>query len=64
MSPLPHAFTSVTQDDIQQTNGLGKSFNGIAAEHGVRLGIRRGSIHARIGPNDAGKTTRHNTPGL
>ena len=42
---------------ILEAHGLRKSFDGLVAVDGVSLSIRRGSIHALIGPNDAGKTT-------
>jgi len=42
---------------VLEAHGLRKRFDGIAAVDGVSLSVRRGSIHALIGPNDAGKTT-------
>ena len=37
-------------DDILVTERLGKSFGGFAAVSDVNLKVRRGSIHALIGP--------------
>jgi branched-chain amino acid transport system ATP-binding protein len=45
---------------ILQTEGLTKEFRGFVAVKGVRLSVRRGTIHALIGPNGAGKTTCFN----
>jgi branched-chain amino acid transport system ATP-binding protein len=42
---------------ILETRGLTKEFKGFVAVNGVDLKIQRGTIHALIGPNDAGKTT-------
>lgn len=40
-----------------RTEGLSRSFGGLAAVSGVSLECRSGSVHALIGPNGAGKTT-------
>ena len=48
------------RDYILETEGLTKEFLGFVAVNGVRLRVRRGSIHALIGPNGAGKTTCFN----
>ncbi|HEX4767215.1 MAG TPA: ABC transporter ATP-binding protein [Lichenihabitans sp.] len=50
----------MAEDIILSTEGLAKSFRGVAAVDGVDLNVRRGSIHALIGPNGAGKTTCFN----
>src|SRR3954453_3013640 len=47
-------------DNILETEDLTKEFAGFVAVNGVRLKVRRGSIHALIGPNGAGKTTCFN----
>jgi branched-chain amino acid transport system ATP-binding protein len=40
--------------------GLGKSFGGLRALHGIDLQLQSGERHAIIGPNGAGKTTLFN----
>jgi branched-chain amino acid transport system ATP-binding protein len=40
--------------------GLGKSFGGLQALHGIDLELQPGERHAIIGPNGAGKTTLFN----
>ena len=40
--------------------GLGKSFGGLRAVHGVDLTVHAGDRHAIIGPNGAGKSTLFN----
>lgn len=47
-------------DLILETRGLTKEFRGFTAVQGLDLKIRRGTIHALIGPSGAGKTTVFN----
>jgi len=42
---------------ILQIQGLAKYFGGLKAVDGVDMDVRRGAIHALIGPNGSGKTT-------
>jgi branched-chain amino acid transport system ATP-binding protein len=44
-------------DLILETQGLTKEFSGFTAVQAVDLKVRRGTIHALIGQNGAGKTT-------
>ncbi len=50
----------MNKDIILETEDLTKEFAGFVAVSGVKLQVRRGSIHALIGPNGAGKTTCFN----
>src|SRR5437016_13479938 len=47
-------------DLILETEGLTKEFRGFLAVKDVSLRVRRGTIHALIGPNGAGQTTCFN----
>jgi branched-chain amino acid transport system ATP-binding protein len=49
---------------ILETHGLTKEFAGFFAVRDVALKVRRGSIHALIGPNGRSKTSgnRPNVP--
>jgi branched-chain amino acid transport system ATP-binding protein len=51
---------AMADDIILSTEGLTKEFRGFVAVHDVRLTVRRGTIHALIGANGAGKTTCFN----
>jgi branched-chain amino acid transport system ATP-binding protein len=44
-------------DEILRIEGVSKSFGGIQALSDVNIAIKRGTIHAAIGPNGSGKTT-------
>jgi branched-chain amino acid transport system permease protein len=44
-------------ETLLAVNGLAKHFGGLKAVDGVDMQIRRGEIHALIGPNGSGKTT-------
>ena len=50
----------MSEDIILETEDLTKEFAGFVAVSGVKLRVRRGTIHALIGPNGAGKTTCFN----
>ena len=45
---------------VLETHVLTKEFKGFVAVDKVNLRVRRGSIHALIGPHGAGKTTCFN----
>ncbi len=47
-------------EHILETRGLTKRFKGFVAVNDVNLRIKRGTIHAMIGPNVSGKTTVFN----
>ena len=42
---------------VLEVAGLSKYFGGLKAVDGVDIAVRRGSVHALIGPNGSGKTT-------
>jgi branched-chain amino acid transport system permease protein len=50
--------TAEPSDDVAlEVQGLAKHFGGLRALDGVDLAVRRGTVHALIGPNGSGKTT-------
>jgi len=50
----------MSDDTILETEDLTKEFAGFTAIGGVSLRVKRGTIHALIGPNGTGKTTCFN----
>jgi branched-chain amino acid transport system permease protein len=51
---------SVGGDIVLEVKGLSKYFGGLKAVDGVDISVRRGGVHALIGPNGSGKTTTLN----
>ncbi|WP_426435056.1 ABC transporter permease subunit [Bradyrhizobium genosp. P] len=47
-------------DIVLDVTGLSKHFGGLKAVDGVDIAVRRGGVHALIGPNGSGKTTTLN----
>jgi branched-chain amino acid transport system permease protein len=47
-------------DIVLEVKGLSKYFGGLKAVDGVDINVRRGGVHALIGPNGSGKTTTLN----
>lgn len=47
-------------DFVLEVTGLAKYFGGLKAVDGVDISVRRGGVHALIGPNGSGKTTTLN----
>jgi branched-chain amino acid transport system permease protein len=47
-------------ETVMEVRGLSKHFGGLKAVDGVDLTIKRGGVHALIGPNGSGKTTTLN----
>jgi branched-chain amino acid transport system permease protein len=45
---------------VLEVSGLSKHFGGLKAVDNVDISVRRGSVHALIGPNGSGKTTTLN----
>ncbi len=47
-------------DIVLEVTGLAKYFGGLKAVDGVDIAVKRGGVHALIGPNGSGKTTTLN----
>jgi branched-chain amino acid transport system permease protein len=59
-APLQLKPATVGGDMVLQVTGLSKYFGGLKAVDGVDIAVRRGGVHALIGPNGSGKTTTLN----
>ncbi len=60
-APALHLAPAITGGDIVlSVQGLSKHFGGLKAVDDVDIEVRRGSVHALIGPNGSGKTTTLN----
>jgi branched-chain amino acid transport system permease protein len=57
---LQLAPASVGGDIVLSVRGLSKHFGGLRAVDNVDIDVRRGGVHALIGPNGSGKTTTLN----
>jgi branched-chain amino acid transport system permease protein len=55
--PLLAVRGEATDELVLAIQGLAKHFGGLKALDGVDLAVRRGTVHALIGPNGSGKTT-------
>ena len=51
---------AVSGDMVLEVSGLSKHFGGLKAVDEVDIAVRRGGVHALIGPNGSGKTTTLN----
>ena len=51
---------TVGGDIVLEVTGLSKHFGGLKAVDGVDIAVRRGGVHALIGPNGSGNTTTLN----
>jgi branched-chain amino acid transport system permease protein len=58
--PLQLAPGKVGGDIVLEVKGLAKYFGGLKAVDNVDIAVRRGGVHALIGPNGSGKTTTLN----
>jgi branched-chain amino acid transport system permease protein len=56
----PGAAAASASEPALQVDGLAKHFGGVKAVDGVSFTVRRGTVHALIGPNGSGKTTTLN----
>ncbi|HEY9212674.1 MAG TPA: branched-chain amino acid ABC transporter ATP-binding protein/permease [Ancylobacter sp.] len=59
VAPLPLLGRSsvVSEEVVLDVKDLAKHFGGLKALDGVDMQVRKGSVHALIGPNGSGKTT-------
>ncbi|MFC0388444.1 branched-chain amino acid ABC transporter ATP-binding protein/permease [Muricoccus vinaceus] len=55
--PLLSQTGTASSEAALAITGLAKHFGGLKALDGVDLSVRRGAVHALIGPNGSGKTT-------
>ena len=55
--PLLDRSGAASDDHVLVVDKLAKHFGGLKAVDEVSLAVRRGSVHALIGPNGSGKTT-------
>jgi branched-chain amino acid transport system permease protein len=55
--PLLSQADRLAGESVLEVDGLAKYFGGLKALDGVSFVVRRGSVHALIGPNGSGKTT-------
>lgn len=58
--PLQLSPAKTGGDMVLQVTGLAKHFGGLKAVDEVDIEVRRGGVHALIGPNGSGKTTTLN----
>jgi branched-chain amino acid transport system permease protein len=58
--PLQLAPGKVGGEIVLEVTGLAKYFGGLKAVDNVDIAVRRGGVHALIGPNGSGKTTTLN----
>jgi branched-chain amino acid transport system permease protein len=59
-APLLLKPATVGGDTVLEVTGLSKYFGGLKAVDGVDIAVKRGGVHALIGPNGSGKTTTLN----
>jgi branched-chain amino acid transport system permease protein len=59
-APLPLKPAMRGGEIVLEVSGLSKYFGGLKAVDGVDIAVRRGGVHALIGPNGSGKTTTLN----
>ncbi|HEY0330506.1 MAG TPA: branched-chain amino acid ABC transporter ATP-binding protein/permease [Rhodopseudomonas sp.] len=58
--PLQLSPANLGGDVVLQVTGLAKYFGGLKAVDKVDIAVKRGGVHALIGPNGSGKTTTLN----
>lgn len=60
IKPLQLKPALVGGDTVLEVKGLSKHFGGLKAVDNVDIAVKRGGVHALIGPNGSGKTTTLN----
>ncbi len=60
VAPLNLVQTQAHADTVLEVKDLSKHFGGLKAVDQINFTVRRGSVHALIGPNGSGKTTTLN----
>jgi ABC-type branched-subunit amino acid transport system ATPase component len=55
--PQPRLVPDLADDVILETRDMSKLFGGLRANNHISIRVRRGAVHALIGPNGSGKTT-------
>jgi branched-chain amino acid transport system permease protein len=55
--PEPRELPALPEDIIVETKEMSKIFGGLRANDRVSIQVKKGTVHALIGPNGSGKTT-------
>ena len=55
--PQPRDLPSLDDDVILEAKEMSKIFGGLRANNNISIQVKRGTVHALIGPNGSGKTT-------
>ncbi|HEV3474437.1 MAG TPA: branched-chain amino acid ABC transporter ATP-binding protein/permease, partial [Actinomycetota bacterium] len=55
--PQPRDLSELQDDIILETKEMSKIFGGLRANSNISIQVKRGTVHALIGPNGSGKTT-------
>ncbi len=60
VAPLDFEVPGAADGPVLRVKALAKHFGGLKAVDGIDIEVRRGTVHALIGPNGSGKTTSLN----
>jgi ABC-type branched-subunit amino acid transport system ATPase component len=55
--PQPRQLSALEGDVILEARDMSKIFGGLRANNSISIQVKRGTVHALIGPNGSGKTT-------